>query len=218
MDEDAPAMFVSFPSLKNPAHEDPDRHTGEIVAICRWEPFAAWAESSHGHRPEDYEAAKAWIAESLLAQFKRHFPRLAPLVDFHELSTPLSQAAFVGADRGAMYGIEMSAARLESGALGVRYAGTRTATGGTGRRQSRRSGGVHGRVHGRGLDRAAVVEGDEPLSGAAVQRQTSTGTVASARTLLVWLPSSRREIPRRLWEAMTIRSQRLRRAALMISR
>ncbi len=120
MDEDAPAMFVSFPSLKNPAHEDPDRHTGEIVAICRWEPFAAWAESSHGHRPEDYEAAKAWIAESLLAQFKRHFPRLAPLVDFHELSTPLSQAAFVGADRGAMYGIEMSAARLESRALGVR--------------------------------------------------------------------------------------------------
>ena len=119
-DEDAPAMFVSFPSLKNPAHDDPERHTGEIVAICRWEPFAAWADSSHGHRPEEYEATKAWIAESLLAQFKRHFPRLAPLIDFHELSTPLSQAAFVGAERGAMYGIEMSAARLESDALGVR--------------------------------------------------------------------------------------------------
>ena len=76
--------------------------------------FAAWADSSPGHRPEEYEATKAWIAESLLAQFKRHYPRLAPLVDFHELSTPLSQASFVGADRGAMYGLEMSPERLRS--------------------------------------------------------------------------------------------------------
>jgi all-trans-retinol 13,14-reductase len=101
-DEDAPSIFVSFPSLKDPAHGDPKRHTAEVVALCRWDPFAAWTGSSPGHRPEEYEATKAWIAESLLAQFKRHFPKLGPLVDFHELSTPLSQASFVGADRGAM--------------------------------------------------------------------------------------------------------------------
>jgi all-trans-retinol 13,14-reductase len=120
LDEEAPAMFVSFPSVKDSAHEDPSRHTAEIVVVCDWEPFAQWADSSTGRRPEEYEAAKAWIAENLLSQFKRHFPRLAPLVDFHELSTPLSQASYVGADRGAMYGIEMSAARLGSAALGVR--------------------------------------------------------------------------------------------------
>ena len=116
-DEDAPSLFVSFPSLKDTAHHSPRRHTAEVVALCRWDPFAAWAGSSPGRRPEEYEATKAWIAERLLAQFKRHFPRLAPLVDFHELSTPLSQASYVGADRGAMYGIEMSAARLRSKAL-----------------------------------------------------------------------------------------------------
>ena len=119
-DEDAPALFVSFPSVKNAAHEDRQRHTAEIVTICRWEPFAQWSDSSTGRRPEEYEASKAWIAENLLAQFKRHFPRLAPMIDFHELSTPLTQASFVGADRGAMYGIELSAARLESRALGAR--------------------------------------------------------------------------------------------------
>lgn len=119
-DEDAPSIFVSFPSLKDAAHDNPQRHTAEVVALCRWDPFAAWAQSSPGHRPEEYEATKAWIAERLLAQFKRHFPRLAPLIDFHELSTPLSQASYVGADRGAMYGIEMSAARLGSDALRAR--------------------------------------------------------------------------------------------------
>ena len=119
-DEDAPSIFVSFPSLKDAAHGDLRRHTAEVVALCRWDPFAAWTGSSPGRRPEEYEATKAWIAESLLAQFKRHFPRLGPLVDFHELSTPLSQASYVGADRGAMYGIEMSAARLTGGALRAR--------------------------------------------------------------------------------------------------
>jgi len=48
------------------------------VTICRWEPFSAWADSTPANRPEEYEATKAWIAESLLAQFKRHFPRLVP--------------------------------------------------------------------------------------------------------------------------------------------
>ncbi len=119
-DEDAPCLFVSFPSLKDPSHADPERHTAEVVAFCGWEPFAAWADSAPGHRPEEYEATKAWIAESLLAQFKRHFPRLAPLIDFHELSTPLSQASFVAADRGSAYGLEMSAERMAHPALRVR--------------------------------------------------------------------------------------------------
>ena len=119
-DEDAPSIFVSFPSLKDAAHDSPLRHTAEVVAICPWDAFAAWSESSPGHRPEEYEATKAWIAERLLAQFRRHFPRLSPLIDFHELSTPLSQASYIGAERGAMYGIEMSAARLRSNALRAR--------------------------------------------------------------------------------------------------
>lgn len=119
-EEEAPGMFVSFPSLKDSAHRDPEHHTAEIIAICRWEPFSTWAHSAPGSRPTEYETIKARIAEKLLAQFKRHFPRLAPLIDFHEVSTPLSQASFVGADRGAMYGIEMSAERIRHRALRIR--------------------------------------------------------------------------------------------------
>jgi all-trans-retinol 13,14-reductase len=119
-DEEAPAMYVSFPSLKDAAHRDPEHHTAEVVTLCRWESFAAWAGSSPAYRPEPYAATKAWVAENLLSQFKRHFPRLAPLIAFHELSTPLSQASFVAADHGAMYGIEMSAERMSHKALRVR--------------------------------------------------------------------------------------------------
>jgi all-trans-retinol 13,14-reductase len=120
VDQDAPAMFVSFHSLKDASHRDAQRHTAEVVTFCRWEPFSRWAQGAPGARPEEYEATKAWIAENLLAQFKRHFPRLAPLIDFHEASTPLSQASFVMADRGAMYGLEMSAERMAHDALKVR--------------------------------------------------------------------------------------------------
>lgn len=119
-DEDAPCLFVSFPSLKDPAHLDAERHTAEVLSICRWDPFSAWSGTTWGHRPEEYEAAKTRIEEKLLAQFKRHFPGLAPLIDFHELSTPLTQAAFVKADHGAMYGLEMSAERMSHGALRIR--------------------------------------------------------------------------------------------------
>lgn len=117
---DSPSLFVSFPSLKDPAHQDHERHTAEVVALCRWEPFSAWSASASGHRPEDYEATKAWIGENLLAQFKRRFSRLAPLIDFHEISTPLSQASFLQADHGAMYGLEMSAERMGHRALRIR--------------------------------------------------------------------------------------------------
>ena len=116
-DEDAPALYVSFPSLKDAGQGDSQRHTAELIAICRWEPFAAWAGCSPTHRPKEYEAVKAVIGARLLAQFRRHFPLLAPLIDFHEISTPLSQASFVMADRGAMYGIEMSAERMQDRAL-----------------------------------------------------------------------------------------------------
>lgn len=119
-DEEAPHLIVTFPTLKNPAHADAQHHTAEVIVVCPWAPFEQWAASTPGHRPEEYQATKAWIAESLLAQFKRHFPRLAPLIDFHEISTPLSQAAYVAADRGAMYGLEMSTQRMGHSALRTR--------------------------------------------------------------------------------------------------
>ena len=91
-----------------------------MVALCDAQAFGRWLHLPAGERPEEYLALKAWVEERLLAQFRRHFPALAPMLRFHELSTPVTQQHFVRSPDGAMYGIEMSAKRLGSDALDVR--------------------------------------------------------------------------------------------------
>ena len=117
-DEDAPGLFVSFPSLKDPSHRG--GHTAEVLALCDAAPFAPWLALPAGERPEDYLAFKAWVEERLLAQFARHFPALAPMVRLHELSTPVTQQHYVRSPQGAMYGIVMDGDRLASPALNIR--------------------------------------------------------------------------------------------------
>lgn len=117
-DEDAPGLFVSFPSLKDPANQG--KHTAEVLALCDAQAFGSWLQLAVGERPEEYLALKAWIEQRMLAQFRRHFPVLAPMLRFHELATPITQQHFVRSPDGAMYGIEMSAQRLGSDALDVR--------------------------------------------------------------------------------------------------
>jgi all-trans-retinol 13,14-reductase len=88
--------------------------------MCDAQAFAPWLHLPEGERPEAYLALKAEVEQRLLAQFKRHFPALAPMIAFHELSTPVTQRHYVRAPEGAAYGIEMSAGRLASPALNVR--------------------------------------------------------------------------------------------------
>jgi len=115
-DEYAPGLFVSFPSLKDPAWWGPP--TAEVLAIVDRAAFAPWLDGSQP--ADDYAAFKDWVAERLLGQFKRHFPTLAPMVRFHEAATPLTQRRFVRAVGGSMYGIEMSVERQGSDALRLR--------------------------------------------------------------------------------------------------
>jgi all-trans-retinol 13,14-reductase len=52
-----------------------------------------------------------------MAQFARHFPGLAPMVVARELSTPLTTFSFIGAQQGAVYGLEVSPRRFLSESL-----------------------------------------------------------------------------------------------------
>lgn len=116
--EDAPALFVSFPSAKDPSHLG--LPTAEVLALCETPAFDPWLRHGAQHDPDGYQALKQGIESRLLAQFARHFPQLAPRVRFHELATPLTQSRYVRTPDGAMYGLEMNAARLASPALDVR--------------------------------------------------------------------------------------------------
>lgn len=118
----APMLFVSFPSLKDPAYApgDHQRHTAEVVAMIDWERFSQWRTSKLQDRPEAYTEFKANLERNMLAQFVRHFPGLAPMVSYHEMSTPLTMQAYTGAQQGASYGLEVSPRRFLSDALNVR--------------------------------------------------------------------------------------------------
>lgn len=117
-DEDSPALFVSFPSMKDTGSGT--KPTAEVLALCDGSIFAPWLDLPAGERPEEYLALKAWLEERLLAQFGRFFPALMPMVRFHELATPLTQKHYVRTPQGSMYGIVMDAQRLGSEALNIR--------------------------------------------------------------------------------------------------
>jgi all-trans-retinol 13,14-reductase len=117
-DEDAPALFVSFPSLKDPAWTGAP--TCEVLALVDSAAFAPWLHPSPGAGSDDYHAFKDWVGARLRAQFDRHFPALAPMVRFAELATPLTQKRYVRTPDGAMYGLEMTGERLTSAALNLR--------------------------------------------------------------------------------------------------
>jgi all-trans-retinol 13,14-reductase len=116
----APALYVTFPSLKVPADTPGQKHTAELVTFTDWDVFSRWDDSQLGRRPADYLELKATISSRLMSQFARHFPALAPLVVHCELSTPLSSVAFTAAEHGGIYGLETSPRRFLSTALRAR--------------------------------------------------------------------------------------------------
>jgi len=119
---DAPGLFVSFPSLKDPVHEagEKKKHTGEVVTLINWELFSKWEKSRRGDRPEDYRELKRLIEDKMLAQFKRYFPEIAPLITYHELSTPITMVHFVRRQQGSSYGLDVTPRRFLSRSLHVR--------------------------------------------------------------------------------------------------
>lgn len=114
-----PAMFVSFASLKDPACDPgPDcKHTGEMIAWADWSTVARWAAIPPGERGEDYHDFKHQVEAALFAQFETYFPRLAELVVFREVATPLATATITGHTKGAFYGLDVTPKRMMSDAL-----------------------------------------------------------------------------------------------------
>ena len=114
-----PAMFASFASLKDPAHDPgPDQnHSGELIAWTDWSVVERWADVPPDERGEAYAQFKKQVEAQLFAQLEATFPKLAKLVVFKELSTPLSTAAITGHREGAFYGLDGTPARMLSDAL-----------------------------------------------------------------------------------------------------
>lgn len=121
-DEPFAAAFVSFSSLKNPAH-DPgptNKHTADVMIWADWSSVARFADGGAAEHPEEWAAFKQSVESRLLDFFKEKFPDLAPLIAFHELGTPLATAFFTGHEKGGFYGVETTPRRILSDALNAR--------------------------------------------------------------------------------------------------
>jgi all-trans-retinol 13,14-reductase len=117
--EQAPVLFCSFPSIKDPQH-DPGaelRHTGEAITFVPWDAFSGWVGSRWKRRGDTYDAFKARITDAMLTQYLEHYPGLEPHIDHVEVSTPLSTNHFTGAHRGSIYGLGTEPARFTDDSL-----------------------------------------------------------------------------------------------------
>lgn len=103
--------FLSFPSLKDPAC---DHHTAEIIAFCDYEPFQKWADLPWMKRGKDYKDLKDRISTGLLEFIENHYPGFTDMIDYQELSTPLSNEHFTGHFKGAIYGLPVTVERFQT--------------------------------------------------------------------------------------------------------
>jgi len=102
-------IYLSFPSLKDPEARG---HTAELISFSDYAPFARWKDQPWRNRDADYQALKARISNALLDSVERRHPGFRKLVEFHELSTPVTNEFMTGHLRGGIYGLPSTAERF----------------------------------------------------------------------------------------------------------
>jgi all-trans-retinol 13,14-reductase len=116
---DLPMVYVSFPAAKDPdfPRRHPGRATVEVITAAPYEWFEPWAGTRWKHRPAEYDAFKARLADRMLEALYQQMPQLRGTVAFSEISTPLTTAHFAGYGRGELYGLDHTPTRFRHGFL-----------------------------------------------------------------------------------------------------
>ncbi len=103
-------VYISFPSMKDPEARN---HTAEIITFTRYKPFEKWASEPWKNRGEEYQKLKEKISDALINFADDHLKGFKKLIDYKELSTPLSTVYFTGNPEGAIYGIPAAPERYK---------------------------------------------------------------------------------------------------------
>ena len=114
-----PALFISFPSAKDPlfATKHPGRATIEAVAFAPYAPFAQFESTAWKRRGPDYDALKTCLAERLRRELELAVPAIAGKIDHAELSTPLTTRHFMNYQQGEAYGLAATPERFRARSL-----------------------------------------------------------------------------------------------------
>ncbi|WP_433063486.1 2Fe-2S iron-sulfur cluster-binding protein [Dactylosporangium sp. CS-033363] len=106
-------LYVSFPSLNNPAAR---HHTVEVLELVDPAVVDRW----RGAKEDGYREFKAAVTARLLDRLERQWPGFRSAVAFAELGTPLSFEHYQDSARGSFYGLAATPQRLRSARAGCR--------------------------------------------------------------------------------------------------
>lgn len=102
-------LFLTATTLKDPSKLHSGCHTLEAFAFVGYEPFAKWADGHRseggGEKPLAYLALKERLMDKMLTAVEEIAPGIREHVVFADLGTPLSNAYYLNATRGNLYGI-----------------------------------------------------------------------------------------------------------------
>lgn len=96
------AGHLSFPSLKD---NHGQKHTAEFFSLVDFDQFQAWQSEKWKKRGKDYDSLKYDLTKSMLSLIDTKYPGFSDLVDYAELSTPLTVKHFMNHPQGIIYGL-----------------------------------------------------------------------------------------------------------------
>lgn len=105
-------MFLTVTTLKDPSKMHGGHHTCEAFAFVGYEPFQKWAGEKSGAHSAEYQALKEDLAWRLFQFLDRRIPGLSRHIVFWNLGTPLTNAHYINATRGNLYGIEKTPSQV----------------------------------------------------------------------------------------------------------
>jgi phytoene dehydrogenase-like protein len=120
--EKAPAgevqgCYISFPSLKDKSAQ---HHTAEIMVPANFDYFLNFSRGGWRRRGADYEERKKELAAAVLEYVERKFPGFKEIIEFTEVSTPLSIDHFTKHAHGECYGLPATTGKYRLKGLGPR--------------------------------------------------------------------------------------------------
>lgn len=101
--------YLSFCSLRNPGQK---RHTAQIITLSEQDEWKPFVDTQWKKRGSEYEAQKEAKTEQLLQFVEERVPGVRALIEYKELSTPLSFRDLTGHRQGAIYGQRCDSSRL----------------------------------------------------------------------------------------------------------
>jgi all-trans-retinol 13,14-reductase len=110
--EEIPGLFFNVTTLKDPSMRTDGLHTVEAIALASFDAFEKWRGTNPGERPSEYARLKDYLAAKILDAIERFLPGFREHVRFSALGTPLTNAHFIHATRGGIYGTENSLRNL----------------------------------------------------------------------------------------------------------